>query len=170
MENAADALKLSFAIFVFVVALTILFVTIAKIKSTSDIMFWASDETNFRAHTDSNTDNREVGYSEVVSTLYRYYNESVAVKVVLNGDNTYNFDIGLETIVDPGLNRSDLNTIQGKERNLGFFVNDVLPKNRNFTEEFIEVPIDGIYITAADGSEVTLSQGGKKVYITYTQL
>lgn len=182
MENAADALKLSFAIIVFVVALTILFVTSAKVKSTSDMMFWASDNTNFRAHTvsrglgDLHNGNRTVRYSEVVSTLYRYYNESVAVKVVLNNGNTYNFDIGSETKLDDHGNilatGPKLNSIEDIENNLAIFVDQVLYQRRNseFIEEFIEVPISGIYITAADGSEVTLSQGGRQVYITYTEV
>ena len=173
MENAADALKVSFAILAFVVAMTMLFVTTAKVKSTSDMMFWASDETNFRAHTNSSDSNREVGYSEVVSTLYRYYNESVAVKVIFNG-NTYNFDIGYETKFradgTPDESLPKLNSVQDIENNLAIFVDQVLPKNITFREEFVEVPISGIYITAADGTELTLSQGGKQVYITYTQI
>ena len=37
----------------------------------------------------------------------------------------------------------------------------------DFLEEFVDAPISGIYETGIDGTEVVLSSGGKKVYITY---
>lgn len=175
MENAAQALKIAFAIFVFVTAITILFVMVAKTRETSDIMFYYTDKTNFYDHTESKDVNRVVGYSDVVSTLYRYYDESLAVKVILNGEE-YNFDIGYETRLkdngDKDNNNSvpKLNTKNDIERNLGIFVDKVLPEDGEFVEEFIEVPTTGIYINSVvDGSEITLSQGVKKVYITYTK-
>ncbi|MBO4815764.1 MAG: hypothetical protein J5507_02275 [Clostridia bacterium] len=173
MENAADALKIAFAIFVFVTAITILFVMVAKTRETSDLMFYYADKTNFYDHTDSKEDNRTVGYSDVVSTLYRYYTESVAVKVVLKNGNEYNFDIGWETTKydkdGNEIKERKLNSIEDIEQSLGYFVNNILPKESNYSEEFVEVPITGIYITAVDGSEITLSQGGKMVYITYVE-
>lgn len=51
MENAADALKMAFAIFVFIVALSIVFSLIGKVKETADAVLANSDKTNYYAHT-----------------------------------------------------------------------------------------------------------------------
>lgn len=174
MEHAADALKIAFAIFVFVTAITIIFVMIGKVKSTSDVVLYYSDKTNFYDHyEDTSKDskgNRIVGVSDIVATLYRYYTESVAVTVKI-GDKTYYFDIGNETLMS-GETKQDLATIEGKEKNLGIFITTILNmcNGDNFVEEFSEAPTSGIYSTGSDGSEITLSAGGKKVYVTYTKI
>lgn len=165
MENAADALKIAFAIFVFVVAITIVFTMVSKAKSTADTVLYYSDNTNFRDHVKSKGTN--IGISEVIATLYRYYNESVAVTIKLKDGKIYNFDLGYEFIC---ISESNLRTIEDIEKNLGKFIVDYLPSDAEFTEEFVEVPISGIYMTGSDGSEITLSSGGKKVYVTYTQI
>lgn len=56
-----------------------------------------------------------------------------------------------------------------REANLERFIQTVLPKDTKFKEEFVEIPISGIYEYGSDGSELVLSSGGKKVYITYTE-
>ena len=53
MENATDALKIAFAIFVFVIAITLTFSLISQAKSTSDYVLSYSDRTNFYEHSDS---------------------------------------------------------------------------------------------------------------------
>lgn len=148
MENAVDALKIAFAIFVFVTAVTITFLLISQAKDTADVVLYYSDKTNFYEHTDSSDTDRVVGISEVISTLYRHYEESIGVTVVL-GSNTYNFD-DLNKPVDSFI----------KDNLLGY-------SDRNFIEKFVEVPVDGIYSTGEDGSQITLSSGLKKVYVTY---
>ena len=174
MENVADALKIAFAIFVFVTATTIIFVMIGRVKSTSDVVLYYSDKTNFYDHyEDTSKDskgNRIVGVSDIVATLYRYYTESVAVTVKI-GDKTYYFDIGNETLMS-GETKQDLATIKGKEEHLGKFIATILNNysKESFREEFSEAPTSGIYSTGSDGSEITLSAGGKKVYVTYTKI
>lgn len=175
MENVADALKIAFAIFVFVTAITIIFVMVGKVKSTSDVVLYYSDKTNFYEHyKDTSKDlkgNRIVGVSDIVATLYRYYTESVAVTIKIN-DNTYYFDVGNETLMDEET-KSGVATVKGKEENLGKFITNILLEkysNSNFIEEFSEAPTSGIYSTGEDGSEITLSSGGKKVYVTYTKI
>lgn len=176
MENASDTLKIAFAIFVFVTAITIIFVMIGKVKSTSDVVLYYSDKTNFYDHyEDTSKDskgNRIVGVSDIVATLYRYYTESVAVTVKID-DETYYFDIGNETLMDRET-KETLATIEGKEENLGEFITEKLLSpsvgERQFIEEFSEAPLSGIYSTGSDGSEITLSAGGKKVYVTYTEI
>lgn len=155
MENATDALKMAFAVLVFIIAITIIFVMISKVRSTADVVLYYSDKTNFYDHyNDTSKDlkgNRIVGISDIVATLYRYDTESLAVTVKIDSD-TYYFDLGYET----NLIGKTINTQEEREENLGKFISDKLNdyKDKKFKEEF---------------SEITLSSGGKKVYVTYTK-
>lgn len=169
MENAADALKIAFAIFVFVIAITVTFSLVSQAKSTADYVLYYSDKTNFYEHLNSSKKNRVVSVSEVISALHRYYKESVCVIVKLETD-TYRFDLNRETILLDG--KTSLGSQSDKEKNLEKFINEQLlklPEGTKFEEEFVEVPIGGIYEIGEDDTEITLSSGGKKVYITYKQ-
>ncbi|MBQ2917479.1 MAG: hypothetical protein IJE59_04900 [Clostridia bacterium] len=159
MENATDALKIAFAIFVFVIAITLTFSLISQAKSTSDYVLSYSDRTNFYEHSDSKDKNRIVSVTEVISNLYRYYKESLCVTVVL-GEEEHKFDLS-----------NTYSTTAQIEKKLSKFITDTLLKNYSdvtFKEEFVEVPVSGIYQTGEDGTQITLSSGGKKLYITYT--
>ena len=159
MENATDALKIAFAIFVFVIAITLTFSLISQAKSTSDYVLSYSDRTNFYEHSDSKDKNRIVSVTEVISNLYRYYKESLCVTVVL-GEEEHKFDLS-----------NTYSTTAQIEKKLSEFITDTLLKNYSdvtFKEEFVEVPVSGIYQTGEDGTQITLSSGGKKLYITYT--
>ena len=169
MDNMTDALKIAFAMLVFVIAITLFFTMISKVKSTTDTVFYYADNTNFRPHAEFKDTNRQVSRTEVISTLYRYYNESIAVTVKLKDDKVYNFDKGNETIME-GLNLSKLNKIEEIEQNLAIFITTILPENVKFEETFVEVPTSGIYMKGDDGSEITISSGGKKIYITYEEV
>lgn len=186
MENAADALKIAFGLLVFAIALTVIFTMVAKVKSTADVVLYYSDNTNFYEHTSSKDKNRIVKVADVVATLYRYYKESVAVTIVLEKNNpneTYYFDMGNERMGNQVLLITDgngnellkLGTEKNIEKNLGEFIlsrliNNASNANAEFMEEFTEIPTGGIYLTGTDGTEITLSAEGKKVYITYTKI
>lgn len=47
MENAADALKMAFAVFVFIIALSIVFSLIGNVKETADTVLYYADKTNY---------------------------------------------------------------------------------------------------------------------------
>lgn len=163
MENMSDALRISFAVLVFVIALTITFTLIAHAKKTSDIVLTASDKTTLYTYDYSSDINRTVGVSQVISTLYRYYKESLCVTIDLGGSNVTVFNQDYE---DNAKMTEDIEKELGEyiQRNL-----ETLPDTTEFSEEFVEVPISGIYDTAEDGTEIILSSGGKKVYIKYTK-
>lgn len=167
MENAADALKIAFVLFVFVVAITITFSVIAQAKSTGDYVLARNDKINYYDWMDSKEENRVVTVADVISTLQGYYNKTISVTVKL-GNDEYIFDNGRETIVDED---AVITTNEGKEKNLEKFINDELLKlnsDTKFTEEFVEVPISGIYQRGEDATEIVISSGQNKVYITYT--
>lgn len=160
MEDAADALKIAFAVFVFVIAITLTFALTSQAKDTADYVLYYNDETNFYDHTYSADTNRQVSFSEVISTLYRFYKESICVTVNLGPSNVTTFDLS---------NSSYTNEAQ-IEKELGDYIEGTLSsyKDKKFKEEFVEVPISGIYETGEDGTQITLSSGGNKLYVTYT--
>ena len=163
MEDAADALKIAFAVFVFVIAITLLFALTSQAKSTADYVLYYNDETNFYEYfngSDGLKDGeRIVSVSEIISTLYRYYKESISITININGASE-TFDLATESY-------SSEQAIQNRIKE---YINNTLLnyKDEIFVESFIEVPISGIYMTGEDGTQITLSSGGSKVYVTYT--
>lgn len=82
MENAVDALKIAFAVFVFVMALTVSIVSFNNAKSTADFILYTKDETNYydyQVSTGKASENRIVGLETVIPTLFRYYKENFTV-------------------------------------------------------------------------------------------
>ena len=160
MENAVDALKIAFGVLVFVIALTVAFALLSQAKATSDIMLFASDKTNYYTYSDEpNQQGRIVGADVVISSLYRYYKESVVVRIV-EGDNTTEFN----TETDGGLSQKE------RKKRVNEWIND----NKNnltgtFLETFDEVKKSGEYIVEDDGSELTVQSGQTSIYITYTK-
>lgn len=161
MENAVDALKIAFGVLVFVIALTVAFALLSQAKATSDIMLFASDKTNYYTYSNEadNSAGRIVGADVVISSLYRYYKESVVVRIV-EGRNITEFN----TETDGGLSQRER-----KKR-----VNDWIEKNSStlngtFLETFDEVKKSGEYIVEDDGSEITVQSGQTSIYITYTK-
>ncbi len=170
MENVANALKIGFAIFVFVIALTITFSFVSQAKSTADHVLFYADKSNFYDYAKSSGTNRTVSVADVVSTLYRYNSgESIGVIVNLN-DNTYTFDLNNNEYIN-NEEYKELDNANNREKNLSEFISDKLlklPEEAEFNEEFVEIPISGIYDKGEDDTEIVLSAGGKKVYVTYT--
>ena len=84
MENAVDALKIAFAVIVFVIALSIGMYMFTQAKVTSDIVLQMSDITEFMEYTEvenyeeSDVD-RIVGLETIIPTLYKYYKENYTV-------------------------------------------------------------------------------------------
>lgn len=158
MENAVDALKIAFGMLVFVIALTLAFMVFSQATQTSTKMLFASDKTNYYTYSDEpNEQGRIVGADVVISSLYRYYKESVVVRIV-DGNNTEEFN----TETDGGLSQKER-----KKR-----VNDWIGKNKldgTFLETFDEVKKSGEYIVEDDGSELTVQSGQTSIYITYTK-
>lgn len=103
MENAVDALKIAFGMLVFVIALTLAFMVFSQATQTSTKMLFASDKTNYYTYSDEpNEQGRIVGADVVISSLYRYYKESVVVRIV-DGNNTEEFN----TETDGGLSQRE---------------------------------------------------------------
>lgn len=160
MENASDALKMAFAVFIFIFALSIAFSTITKAKDTADIVLFVNDETNYQDElhytaADLNKKGRIVGIDKVISTLYRCKNETMVVKIV-SGSNTYIFDSAED--------QSNLNA------KISAFIEQYINRNYTYLEQFVEAKYSGKEITSEeDGSSIIVTKGGSKMYITYTK-
>lgn len=83
MEDAVQALKMAFAVFVFVIAISVAFYVLSKAKATSETIFYVSDKTNYYDNVESNSNvTRTVGLETVIPTLYRYYRENFMVQIM----------------------------------------------------------------------------------------
>lgn len=170
MENAVDALKMAFAIFVFILAITVTFSVIAHAKSAGDTILKSSDRTNYyeQLSTNASSGYRTVSKAEVVSTLYKYYIESIGVIIKING-NEYVFYSGNESKNESGtIEKLNLTSETDKRTYLDKFVKEKLSGCSNFKEEFVEISRSGSYLRGDDGTEVIITPGTKEVYVTYT--
>ena len=84
MDNAVDALKIAFAVLVFVMAITVSITAFDQAKATSDEVFYMADKTNFYEYTsdDKIPDGRIVSIETIIPTLYRYYKENFNVIIL----------------------------------------------------------------------------------------
>ena len=89
MESAVDALKMAFAVFVFVIALTSSMMVFGQAKETSEHVFYMTDKTNFYDYETGNNrqDGRIVSGETIIPTLYRYYKENFNVIIIPKNKN-----------------------------------------------------------------------------------
>lgn len=90
MENAIDALKIVFGMFVFILALTLLFSTTSIARRVAADLVTDSDRTTYYTYIredemsrviDDNG-NRIVTIEDIIPALYRYYDESYGVTII----------------------------------------------------------------------------------------
>lgn len=90
MENAVDALKIAFAVFVFTMAISISIYMFTLVGETADIVLQSSDVTEFMQYTEISDmigDDRIVGLETIIPTLYKYYKENYRV-IFMNSNGT----------------------------------------------------------------------------------
>lgn len=168
MEHAVDALKMAAAVIVFILALSLFFVTFAKAKTTSDSLLTMQDKQlyleadsveNVLYRSDegvtSDTTNytsegyRIVGLDAVISTIYRYDNEKFGVTIMDNlGNVIVRYDSATEALVNQWnyISTSDiLNYEQELENNLEVAVNGTTttPIYINKLKDLYEIMVPG---------------------------
>ena len=81
MENATDALKMGFAVIVFVMALTIAVIMFSQLNQVSKMVVSSSDITKYYEYkiTKDEEQTRIVGLETIIPTLYKYYKENYTV-------------------------------------------------------------------------------------------
>jgi hypothetical protein len=93
MENLTQALYIAFAVAVFVIAFTVTLYLVDKVNTTSETLVWSLDSTKYYDSLeltdlisdndgDTNNTSRIVGIDTIIPSLYRYYKESFAVKIL----------------------------------------------------------------------------------------
>ena len=98
MENAVQALYIAFAVLVFVIAFSVTLYLVDKVNETAKNLVWSLDETAYYdtleltdliSGNDENKNNasRIVGIDTIIPSLYRYYKESFAVKILDEAGN-----------------------------------------------------------------------------------
>lgn len=152
MENATDALKMAFAMFVFIIALSIAFSLISQAKQTADSVLITSDKTtyyqNFGEDIELMKEDRVVGYDTVVSTIYNQPQEELYIKIN-DGD-----------VIDP--NRTDEEAAE---------VIKTLNTEDKYYENIYEITTEGQYSKANDGTKLIVygSRAKVRTYIMYTK-
>lgn len=106
MENAVDAIKMAFGMMVFVIAMTASMYLFTTVSSTSQVLLYAADKTNYYDNVEIGKDasgnyidvtSREVNVETIIPTLYRYFKENFAVQIYdRNGNLTQIFDVNIE--------------------------------------------------------------------------
>ena len=79
MESAAEALKLGFAVLVFVMALSISIFMFTQARETAEIVLQSSDNERYYEAIETGTENRIVGFETVIPTVYKYDKERYKV-------------------------------------------------------------------------------------------
>lgn len=157
MENIADALKISFAVFVFIFAVAIFYSVIGKTIKTSNSVLYYTDKTNFYAHTESSETNRTVDEKEIITTLYRIADgETITVTIIDDSGR----EIGT---VSGSHSREDITVF------IYSIYSQITGPTVTFSEEFVETNYSGKYVVAEDGSKLPIEKGGTRMYIVYTK-
>lgn len=92
MENSIDALKMAFAILVFVLALTIAVTMFSQLNQVSKLVVSSSDITKYYEYEIATNEKqtRIVGLETIIPTLYKYYKENYTVLFLDQNGNPLN--------------------------------------------------------------------------------
>ena len=164
MENGAHALHMAFAIFVFVLAISLAFATFSQAREVSDIVLYYNDKTNFDEYVESMSGSyRIVGLDVIVPLIRNYIHENENYSVVV--------DLGSEKIIFD-INEQNNQGIFGHTELLDYCETNLkrIIKNyqgRLFEEIFSEYVQVGGVKEFADGETLEKINTLTKVKITY---
>lgn len=123
MENAVQAIRMGFSMFIFALALTTSMYIFSICGNTAQAIVYYSDEANYYDNISIQkqaTTVRKVGFDTVIPTLYRYYKENFSVKIYDKTTNTTGlgtliqvFDITTENKVNLAYKKSNGNINSG---------------------------------------------------------
>lgn len=149
MENSADALKMVLAIFMFIVALSIVFSLLTQVKDTADSILFYSDKTNYYEwETGSLENGRIVGVDTVISTLKNYRTQSSFI--IIEGKE-YNFGSNMDEEIKN-------------------YIDNNIGSNAQYYENVREITTGGKYRIAEDGTKITIQPGTTRTYVIYTKI
>lgn len=137
MENVADALKIAFAVMMFVIALTLSISSFSQATRTVDVITASRDrEAQYTYVTPSDNLSRTVGIETVISSMYRAYEENIEIHFYESiGETEQEMKI-YNLIDDDGNIIGDTNCIDLSHKNLKF-------ANKDQATEFLNVLLAG---------------------------
>lgn len=115
MENAVGALKIAFAVLIFMIGLALLFSMTTQARETASFLISEIDPTKYYLYyeeatedTIDNNGNRIVTLQDMIPVLYRYSEENYGVTIVdKDGNIAARFDLDTETACNNWVNASD---------------------------------------------------------------
>lgn len=175
MENAVDALKMMFAVFVFVVAISLTLASFTKAKETADTILSYTDKTNYYTWEESSDQSkgREVKKDVIIAGLFKMQKDtyitivkSPTIKYIftpygrvteVNGSRTTNIDLNAKENANYVIN----------------FINNQLGNSDIYYENIVDVTnkssLGGEYEIAEDGTKLQITKGDNKVMVMYTK-
>ncbi len=103
MENVTRALLIAFSMLIFVIAFSYSMYLINRLTTTSNTLLETVGTTNYYDNikvSAGNTTTRNVGIDTIIPTLYRYYKENYAVKIMIKNGSGHEllqlFDVNVE--------------------------------------------------------------------------
>lgn len=99
MENVTRALIMAFSMLIFVVGFSYSMYLINRLTTTSNTLLESVSTTKYydNIKVEGELGNRDVGVDTIVPTLYRYYKENYAVKILDSNDSVIQlFDVNIE--------------------------------------------------------------------------
>lgn len=196
MENAVDALKMAFAVLVFVIALTTSMMAFGQARETSEKVFYMTDKTNFYDYVLDKKDSeyRIVSSETIIPTLYRYYKENFNV-IILSKDLSQTIAVfNLEEEIKnynksyktaPWLGNANIDTkeridieLSGKKGMINGVEYDPQVEGgllkyfegKQFKEFFLEQQYSGKQVTSEDNETLEIVKGNKKMWIIYQEM
>ena len=163
MENAVDALKIAFAVIVFVIAITTAFAVFSEAREVSDYLLYLNDKTNFEQYVpEYNRTNRIVGIETIIPAIRRYVtdNENYSIEVI-DGSKKYVFDL----TEDEKNNLTPTQILENLEKSLEELVKKY--SDAFFEERYSESIYRGDIAYLPNGETIEKKQTDTKVKITY---
>lgn len=160
MENATDALQMAFAVFVFVLALSISINAFGEARQTTQIILDSRDrEYDYTYVEDNGTTQRIVGIETIIPSIYKAYKENY--KIVFKNDDRNGFPLYDKSVSNnPNDTVSvcsiDLETdVIGSDEQKEKFIKAWLYGTK-YPEDVEELKISGIFLNARNDFYRTL--------------
>ena len=187
MENAFDALKMAFAVIVFVIALAIAFSLLSQANATAQQIFFGIDKITYLDHEKYRGEHRTVGLETIIPTVYTYSIKKYAVTIIdKNGKIIARYDQEASNVANQIKNHDAYNPDDKNVTHYNAYVNyskyidyviTVLRKLNNLANVVDNDYITNDYHRYADKTEIgsncqyseALDDKIKKLY-TYKQL
>lgn len=170
MENVTRALLMAFSMLMFVVGFSYSMYLINNLTTTSNVLLESVTTTKYYDNIEVSSDavsTREVGVDTIIPTLYRYYKENYAVKILDGDDNVIQFfDVNLESKIAKAAAYTNTDTTKADYAEMMSLKNSIY-NNKNEMAYMFEAPWTG-NTTENTRARIDYFLHGTKGYINNT--